>query len=106
MNPLAKRLNIAIVILSQVTVGKEGGSAETYSAKNSKALEEDADKLIVISHTAEGSWLKISKNREGEKGISVPITWTPETQRFSDREQPKEEQPDLVHMPSSKRKRK
>lgn len=109
MNPLAKRLNIPIVILSQVTVVKEGSgdAPEIYSAKNSKALEEDADKLIVISHTAEhGSFLKIEKNREGERGIRVPVTWSPETQRFSDREEPKPEQPNLINIPDPKKRRK
>lgn len=99
MNPLAKRLNIAIVILSQVTVStshKDG--PESYSAKNSKALEEDADKLLIISHTDTGSWIKIGKNREGEKGVNIPVTWNPELQRFSDRSEPKAEQPELVNM--------
>lgn len=107
MNPLAKRLNIAIVILSQVTVStshKDG--PESYSAKNSKALEEDADKLLVISHTDTGSWIKIGKNREGEKGVNIPVTWNPELQRFSDREPPKEEQPELVNMGTKRPKQK
>lgn len=107
MNPLAKRLNIPIVILSQVTVVKEAtaDTAEVYSAKNSKALEEDADKLIMITHTDKGSFLRIAKNREGEKGINVPVLWSPETQRFSDREEPAPEQPELVHMANGKRRK-
>lgn len=100
MNPLAKRLNIAIVILSQVTVSSSThkDAPDSYSAKNSKALEEDADKLLVISHTDTGSWIKIGKNREGEKGVNIPVTWNPELQRFSDRTEPKVEQPELVDM--------
>lgn len=104
MNPLAKRLNIAIVILSQVTVGKEPENANNYTAKNSKALEEDADKLLIISHTATGSWINISKNREGEKGVSVPVLWSPETQRFSDREPEAPEQLEIIHVPKQSKK--
>lgn len=97
MAPLAKRLGIPIVILSQVTVTEATAhSPEKYTSKNSKALEEDADKLIVISHTDEGSTLKIAKNRDGERNILVPVIWSPETQRFSDREEPKAEQVELV----------
>lgn len=108
MAPLAKRLGIPIVILSQVSVKEATASTpEQYSSKNSKALEEDADKLIVITHTDEGSFLKIAKNRDGERNIMVPVIWSPETQRFSDREEPKAEQPELVDMgPASKRKKK
>lgn len=107
MNPLAKRLDISIVILSQVTMTEKNG-VETYSAKNSKALEEDADKLLFISHIDSGSWIKISKNREGERGISVPVNWNPKLQRFSDRQkEPEPDQPDLVDMaPADKRSRK
>lgn len=97
MAPLAKRLGIPIVILSQVTV-KEAthNTPEQYTSKNSKALEEDADKLIVISHTEEGSTLKIAKNRDGERNVIVPVTWSPETQRFSDREPAQPEQVEIV----------
>lgn len=97
MAPLAKRLGIPIVILSQVTV-KEAthNTPEQYTSKNSKALEEDADKLIIISHTDEGSVLKIAKNRDGERNVIVPVTWSPETQRFSDREQAQPEQVEIV----------
>lgn len=105
LKPLAKRLGIPIIILSQVTV-KEGrnGEADSYSAKNSKALEEDADVAITISHNKEtGSWLHISKNREGERDVSVPVIWSPETQRFSDRHEQVAEQPNLMDLPPAVR---
>lgn len=79
MKPMAKRLEIALIVLSQVTEGANG----SYATKNSKALQEDADNLWTISHKDGESFIHISKQRDGERNISVPVNFTPSLMRFS-----------------------
>lgn len=97
LKPMAKRLGIALIVLSQVSEDQHGG----YRTKNSMALTEDADNLFTISHrAAEGggtdSWINISKQRDGERNKSIPVTFLQNIGRFEARE--KEPEPELIDM--------
>lgn len=101
MKPIAKRLNIPLILLSQVTKDREGN----YSAKNSKAIEADADNIWTISHTREkneetgrmeiiDTKIVLAKQRDRERYVTVPLIFNERIQRFA--EKIKEEQPELV----------
>lgn len=97
LKPIAKALDIHLVILSQVTESSPG----VFSTKNSKALEEDADNVLVISHTKNNdSWITIAKQREGDRNVQVPVTFLRQYQRFTAKADPnaveQEAQPELI----------
>jgi len=97
LKPIAKALDIHLIILSQVTESSPG----VFSTKNSKALEEDADNVLVISHTKNGeSWITIAKQREGDRNVQVPVTFLRQYQRFTAKADPnaaeQEAQPELI----------
>lgn len=100
LKPMSKRLGIPLLVLSQVTAAKDG----SYSTKNSKALEEDCDNLWNISHTDDGVFIHISKQREGERGKSIPVTWLPQFQRFTNKRT--EEEPAQIEIPGTPKSRK
>lgn len=83
LKPLAKRLGIPLLVLSQVSEDSGGN----FRTKNSMALTEDCDNLLTISHkhTEKGleSHIHISKQRDGERGRSVAVNFHPAHQRFS-----------------------
>lgn len=107
MKPLAKRLNIPIILLSQVTKSTEGGKTK-YSAKNSKAIEADCDNLWSISHERAPdesgrmfitqSWISLDKQRDRERYVTVPLIFNESIQRFAEKskEQIESEQPALI----------
>jgi len=95
LKPMAKRLGIPLIVLSQVS--KDG---DDYKTKNSMALTEDADNLLTISHHEGKSWIHISKQRDGARNVPIPVTFIQHLQRFKSRE---EEQPELVDMGKKKK---
>jgi replicative DNA helicase len=115
MKPMAKRLNVPIILLSQVTKSSDGAS---YSAKNSKALEADADNIWTLTHKREEdetgrkviteSWITLNKQRDRERFVTVHLVFNERLQRFAEKvKEPEAEQPDLIAegYPSSKRKK-
>lgn len=114
MKPIAKRLGIPIILLSQVTEDSKTGN---YTAKNSKAIEADADNIWALSHVREkdehgrmaivASFIKIDKQRDRERYVTVPLIFNERIQRFAERATKEPDQPDLVDMaPAGKRSRK
>lgn len=85
MKPIAKRHSIPLLVLSQVTEDNHGN----FRTKSSRAFEEDADNVWTISHDKEDqftSFIHISKQRDGERNISIPVTFLPNITRFKDKE--------------------
>lgn len=89
LKPMAKALGIPFLVLSQVTKQTDG----SYNTKNSKALEEDANNLWIISHddaqdatasTPTPAWINIAKQKDGPK-TSVPVSYIRAYTRFIDR---------------------
>jgi len=109
LKPMAKRLQIPIMVLSQVTDDGKGN----YSTKQSKAIEADADNIWVISHIRDektkqivSSYITLSKQRDRERHVVVPVRIVPALQRFYDvKEEPEEQQPELVHLANPKKGR-
>ncbi len=101
LKPMAKRLGIPLLVLSQVT--EDAKITGNYKTKNSMALTEDADNLLTISHNEGGSWINISKQRDGARGISIPVVFISHLMRF--KAKAKEQDPELVNMPNGKRRK-
>jgi replicative DNA helicase len=105
LKPMAKRFGIPLLVLSQVTQGKDG----EYATKNSRALSEDANNVWAISRVKDSTdaFINISKQKDGPRDVSVPVTYLAYCTRFVDREKDESAQPDLVPMaPPPKKSRK
>lgn len=99
LKPMAKRLGIPLLVLSQVTEDNGGN----YTTKNTRALGEDANNVWTLKRMPDSTdaWIHISKQKDGPRGISVPVKYEKEFTRFSDRDHGSvdDSQPDLVQMP-------
>lgn len=106
MKPIAKRLNVPLILLSQVTKTKEG-DVVNYTAKNSKAIEADADNIWAISHTREkneetgkleiiDTKIVLAKQRDRERYVTVPLIFNERIQRFAEKSKEEAEQPALI----------
>gem|GEM_PF-1247920 len=75
----AKRLNVPIVILSQINrTSASNGELEKYSAKSSGAVEANADLMLGLQKNDRGELiLKLLKQRAGEDDLSflVEMDW-------------------------------
>jgi hypothetical protein len=47
----------------------------------------------MISHTEEGGWIMVNKNREGERGASIPVLMHGSTSQFVPRDERQNQQP-------------
>lgn len=67
---LAMRLGVPVLALAQINrkASENGGSPEVWHIKDSGAIEQDADVIMLLHATEEETWLKISKQRRGETG--------------------------------------
>jgi replicative DNA helicase len=89
MKQLAKELDVCVLVLSQLN--REGGKGEPEldSLKESGAIEEDADTVILLhpmGHEADGSLLvlaKVPKNRQGRRG-RIALALYGKTQRWAE----------------------
>ncbi len=87
MKALAKELGTTVLLLSQLTRESEKDEPELAHLKESGAIEEDADTVILLhalgpSH--EGGLLvlaKVAKNRQGPRG-RLALSFDGETQRW------------------------
>jgi replicative DNA helicase len=81
LKQLAKELGIPIVALSQVD--------DAGKVKWARAIAEDANTLIFIEHRGqEGSFLRIDKQRNGPRGIDIPVKFEKQFVRFTSRPKP------------------
>jgi replicative DNA helicase len=85
---LAKELDVCVLLLSQLNRSSEGGEPELHHLKESSALEEDSD-IVVLLHPMgnepDGSLLvlaKIAKNRGGRRG-RLALSFDGKTQRWA-----------------------
>jgi replicative DNA helicase len=107
LKPMAKRLGIPLLVLSQVS---EDGSGN-YTTKNTRALGEDANNLWKISRSDDttDAWIHIGKQKDGPRNQKIPVKYEAWCTRFSDRdrEPEPEQQQELVHMgkPPTKRRK-
>lgn len=102
LKPMAKRFGIPLLVLSQVTKQSDG----SYNTKNSLALQEDANNLWAIARDAESTdaWIHISKQKDGPRNESVPVTFHGYCTRFTDRGTSTPDQPNLVELPPAAKK--
>jgi replicative DNA helicase len=77
LKALALQLNITLATASQLN--DEG------KLRESRAIGHHSDHVWMISHTNEGAWIMVNKNREGERGASIPVLMQGSISRFVDR---------------------
>lgn len=78
LKALALQLNIAVATASQLN--DEG------KLRESRAIGHHSDHVWMISHTDEGGWITVNKNREGERGASIPVLMHGSTSEFVPRD--------------------
>lgn len=87
LKTLAKELAIAVIALSQLNRGAADREPELADLKESGAIEEDADVVLLLhpmGHEADGALLmlaKIAKNRSGKRG-RIAMSFYGGTQRW------------------------
>lgn len=82
---LAKRLNVPVIILSQVSRGSADEEIERWSGKGSGALEASSDfQLGLYYDSAKNLMLKITKNRKGRDGVKFQAIMDKEYLKFRD----------------------
>lgn len=85
---LAKELDTCVLLLSQLNRSGEGGEPEMHQLKESGAIEEDADVVLLLhpmGNEPDGSVLmlaKVAKNRGGRRG-RVALSFHGKTQRWA-----------------------
>ena len=68
---LAKRLNVPVVVLAQISrEAAKGGAVEMHSAKGSGAVEASSDYMLGMEKKDGNILLKLLKNRNGEANIT------------------------------------
>ncbi len=88
MKALAKELGVCVLLLSQLNRGGANSEPELDHLKESGAIEEDADTVILLhpmGHEADGGLLvlaKIAKNRQGRRG-RLALSLYGKTQRWA-----------------------
>lgn len=88
MKELAKELGVCVLLLSQLNRDGASGEPEMENIKESGAIEEDADTVILLhpmGHEADGALLvlaKIPKNRQGRRG-RLALSLYGRTQRWA-----------------------
>jgi replicative DNA helicase len=93
LRPLAKSLNCSVLaLMSQSRAGYgSDGAAALASAKESGDIEYGCDVLLSLGEDkdatppvgAESRRLYLAKNRQGQAGVSVHLTWTGGRQQFT-----------------------
>ena len=78
LKALALQLNIAVATASQLN--DEG------KLRESRAIGHHSDHVWMISHTDEGALITVNKNREGERGASIPAIMHGSTSQFVPRD--------------------
>ncbi len=87
MKALAKELGTTVLLLSQLTRESERDEPELFHLKESGAIEEDADTVILLhalGQAPEGGMLvlaKVAKNRQGQRG-RLALAFDGETQHW------------------------
>jgi replicative DNA helicase len=85
---LAKELGVCVLLLSQLNRASEGDEPELHHLKESGAIEEDADAVILLhpmGSEADGGLLvlaKVAKNRGGRRG-RIALSFDGRTQRWT-----------------------
>jgi replicative DNA helicase len=75
---LAKRLNIPVVVLAQISrEAAKGGAVEMHSAKGSGAVEASADYMLALEKKDGNIFVKLLKNRNGEANVTfkADVKW-------------------------------
>ena len=89
MKTLAKEMNCTVLLLSQLTRQSELDEPELHHLKESGAIEEDADTVILLhamGAAPEGGMLvllKVAKNRQGKRG-RMALAFDGNTQRWQE----------------------
>lgn len=88
MKSLAAELDITTIVLAQMnrSIESRGGAPRMSDLKGSGAIEAEADVIVsLVDAEARGDTvvpLYFTKNREGEKGLIVPLLMQPQFTRF------------------------
>ena len=88
---LAKKLNVPVIAVSQLNRGPEGRTDKRPSLsdlRESGAIEQDADKVLLLHHDQENEMkgaseleVIVAKNRQG-RCSSVTLAWSPHYARI------------------------
>ena len=78
LKALALQLNITVATASQLN--DEG------KLRESRAIGHHSDHVWMISHNQEGALVTVNKNREGERGASIPVLMHGSTSQFVSRD--------------------
>ena len=71
---LAKRLNLPVIVLTQINRMSAGGQVEKWSAKGSGAIEASADYMLSLEKDGNKNLvLRILKNRNGEENLAFSV---------------------------------
>src|SRR5690606_5543391 len=92
LKALAKQMDIAILLLSQLSreVEKRGTPEPTLAdLRDSGAIEQDADAVLGLWFARQWSDRKVMaltvlKNRQGERGMRIPLDFYGQFQRWTD----------------------
>jgi len=85
---LAKEFNVAILCLSQLSresEKREGKEPQLSDLRDSGAIEQDADVVLLLSGMGETSKLNVAKNRHGGVG-SIPLNFNGSIVKFTGRQ--------------------
>ena len=77
LKALALQLNITVATASQLN--DEG------KLRESRAIGHHSDHVWMINHTNEGAWIMVNKNRDGERGASIPVLMNGSISQFVSR---------------------
>jgi replicative DNA helicase len=83
LKSLARELEIPIILVAQLNreCVKRGGVPQISDLRESGALEQDADVILLIHHDLTESWIIVGKNRGGATG-KAGIDWKRDLFRF------------------------
>lgn len=85
LKKLAIKLKVPVLALAQINRrgAEEGEAPQPHHIKDSGAIEQDADVIMILHETEEGTVLNVAKNRRGEKG-EIAMTCDLSVSRFSE----------------------
>jgi replicative DNA helicase len=97
LKAMARDLNVPVIAISQVSraaVHGDGGSPQLHHLRDSGALEQDADVVLMLHrkdkkedmNLVRNVDMRIEKQRNGQAGVTIPFSFILAEQRFEERE--------------------
>ena len=85
LKKLAIKLKVPVLALAQINRrgAEEGEAPQPHHIKDSGAIEQDADAIMILHESQDGTVLNVAKNRRGEKG-EIAMTSDLSISKFSE----------------------